>query len=60
MLGAGLISSVLGTELPGPGAIYLSQDLRFLDPGSIDDTITTTLIVTEKYQSENNVTLDCR
>src|SRR5579862_6989345 len=32
MLGAGLISSVLGTKLPGPGTIYLGQDLRFLHP----------------------------
>jgi acyl dehydratase len=32
MWGAGLISAVLGTELPGPGAIYLGQSLRFSRP----------------------------
>ncbi len=48
MLGAGLISSVLGTKLPGPGTIYLGQDMRFLHPVSIGDTITATLKVTEK------------
>ena len=42
MLGAGLISNVLGTKLPGPGTIYLGQDLRFLRPVCIGDTITAT------------------
>ena len=49
MLGAGLISNVLGTKLPGPGTIYLGQDLRFLRPVCIGDTITATLTVTEKH-----------
>ncbi len=60
MLGAGLISSVLGTKLPGPGTIYLSQDLRFLHPISIGDTITASLTVTEKHAEENDLLLDCR
>ncbi len=42
MWGAGLISAVLGTKLPGPGTIYLGQDLRFRRPVSIGDTITAT------------------
>ena len=45
MWGAGLISAVLGTKLPGPGTIYLGQDLRFRRPVSIGDTITATLTV---------------
>ncbi|MDR3534056.1 MAG: bifunctional enoyl-CoA hydratase/phosphate acetyltransferase [Rhodopila sp.] len=60
MLGAGLISSVLGTKLPGPGTIYLGQDLKFLRPVSIGDTITATLTVTEKNPAKHNLTLDCR
>jgi 3-hydroxybutyryl-CoA dehydratase len=40
MLGAGLISAVLGMKLPGPGTIYLGQDLSFRKPVLIGDTIT--------------------
>lgn len=40
MLSAGLISAVLGTRLPGPGTIYLSQSLRFRAPVRIGDTVT--------------------
>ena len=61
--GAGLISAVLGTKLPGPGTIYLGQDLQFLNPISIGDTITATLTVAEKRPAtgpaQGNVTLDC-
>ncbi len=46
MLTAGLISTVLGTRLPGPGGIYLSQTLRFRKPVRIGDTITATAEVT--------------
>src|SRR5712672_2483523 len=48
MLGAGLISTVLGTKLPGAGTIYLGQELRFRHPVDIGDTITATATVTEK------------
>ncbi len=40
MLVAGLISALLGSRLPGPGSIYLSQNLRFLAPVYFGDTIT--------------------
>ena len=39
MLTASLISAVLGTQLPGPGAIYVSQSLRFLRPVRLGDTV---------------------
>ena len=39
MLTASFISTVLGTRLPGPGCIYLSQNLRFLAPVRIGDTV---------------------
>ncbi len=59
MWGAGLISAVLGTKLPGPGTIYLGQNLRFRRPVSIGDTITATLTVQEKLPAKGDVTLDC-
>lgn len=40
MLSAGLISAVLGTKLPGPGTIYVSQNLQFKAPVRIGDTVT--------------------
>ena len=42
MLSAGLISAVLGTKLPGPGAVYLGQTLKFRAPVRIGDTVTAT------------------
>jgi phosphate butyryltransferase len=58
--GGGLISAVLGTELPGPGAIYLSQSLRFERPVGLGDTITATVTVTGKSTEHHIVTFDCR
>jgi phosphotransacetylase/acyl dehydratase len=59
MWGAGLISAVLGTRLPGPGTIYLGQELRFLHPVSIGDTMTAKVTVREKKAAKGDVTLDC-
>jgi phosphotransacetylase/acyl dehydratase len=59
MWGGALISAVLGTELPGPGTIYLDQTLHFHKPVGIGDTITVRVTVREK-QPENRVALDCR
>lgn len=59
MWGGGLISAVLGTELPGPGAIYLSQSLRFTRPVGLGDTITTSVTVAEK-RDHHNILFDCR
>ncbi len=59
MWGAGLISATLGTRLPGPGSIYLGQDLRFTHPVSIGDTITATVTVREKKPAKGDVVLDC-
>ncbi len=54
MLTAGLISAALGTKLPGPGGIYLSQTLRFLHPVRIGDTITVAVKVAA-YQPEKRI-----
>ncbi len=48
MWGGALISAVLGTQLPGPGTIYISQDLHFHAPIGIGDTITTRIVAREK------------
>lgn len=53
MLAAGLISTVLGTRLPGPGCIYVSQDLKFTAPVRFGDTITARAEV-EKVNVEKN------
>ncbi len=52
MLLAGLISAVLGTQLPGPNSIYLSQDLKFKAPVKIGDTVTVVVTVTEKREDK--------
>ncbi|MGN6099354.1 MAG: bifunctional enoyl-CoA hydratase/phosphate acetyltransferase [Bosea sp. (in: a-proteobacteria)] len=55
---AALVSAVLGTKLPGPGTIYLGQDLRFLKPVVPGDTVTATVTVRSKEASKRTVVLD--
>lgn len=57
MLSAGLISSVLGMQLPGPGTIYLSQTLKFLSPVYIGDTITAMAMIISLDQERNRAVL---
>ena len=57
MLVAGLISAVLGTMLPGPGAIYMSQQLRFLAPVRPGDQVTARAVVTEWDPDKGRITL---
>ena len=52
---AGLISAVIGTELPGPGAIYLSQSLTFVKPVKAGDTITARADVVEVIPERNRI-----
>lgn len=59
MWGASLISTVLGTRLPGPGTIYLGQSLKFLRPVTLGDQITAQVMVTEKNPEKHHITLDC-
>jgi 3-hydroxybutyryl-CoA dehydratase len=47
MLSAAFISTVFGTRLPGPGCIYISQNLRFKAPVRIGDTVTARVELTE-------------
>jgi acyl dehydratase len=54
---AGLISAVIGTQLPGPGAIYLSQSLKFIKPVKFGDTITARVEVLEVLRERNRIRL---
>lgn len=47
MLTAGFVSAVLGTRLPGPGCVYVSQSLRFVAPVRIGDTVTARVEIIE-------------
>src|SRR5436190_20975836 len=56
---ASLISAVLGTRLPGPGAIYISQTLNFRAPVKIGDTVTVTVTVAELMPEKSRARLSC-
>src|SRR5271165_1609717 len=60
MWGAALISTVLGTQLPGPGTVYVDQTLHFLRPVGLGDTITVTVKAAKKIEETHSVTFDCR
>jgi 3-hydroxybutyryl-CoA dehydratase len=57
MLGAGFISAVLGMQLPGPGVIYVKQDLKFKAPVKIGDTVTAEATVKEIDVAKNRVAM---
>jgi len=57
MFTGGLISAAIAMELPGPGSIYVKQDLSFRAPVFLGDTITVNLEVVEKLDKRKFVTL---
>lgn len=59
MWGGSLISTVLGTQLPGPGTIYLGQTLQFRRPVRLGDRLSITVTVTGKDADKQRLTLDC-
>src|SRR6056297_2772347 len=59
MWGGSLISSVLGTQLPGPGTIYLSQNLEFRNPIAAGEKVRTTVRVAEKHDEGHRLVVDC-
>ncbi|WP_036167051.1 bifunctional enoyl-CoA hydratase/phosphate acetyltransferase [Massilia sp. 9096] len=59
MWSGALVSTVLGTMLPGPGTIYLGQSLRFLRPVALGDTVTVKVTITELDPANHHVKLDC-
>ena len=56
---ASLISAVLGTRLPGPGAIYISQTLNFRAPVKIGDTVDVNVVVAELMPEKTRARLTC-
>lgn len=58
MLSAGFISAVIGTRLPGPGAIYMSQQMRFKAPVKIGDVVTAKCTITDINEARRRVTLE--
>ncbi|MBS0002522.1 MAG: bifunctional enoyl-CoA hydratase/phosphate acetyltransferase [Thioalkalivibrio sp.] len=59
MWGGALISTLLGTELPGPGTIYLGQTLRFKNPVVLGDILTVTVEATEKDDAKKRIRFHC-
>jgi 3-hydroxybutyryl-CoA dehydratase len=57
---ASLISAVLGTRLPGPGAIYISQTLNFRAPVKIGDTVEVSVLVAELIPEKSRARLSCK
>lgn len=57
MLIAGYISNVIGTQLPGPGTIYLSQNIKFKKPIYLNDTVSVEIVVKNIDYKKNTVTL---
>ena len=60
MLTASLISAVIGTKLPGPGCIYMSQTLKFMAPVRVGDTVYATATVKELIFEKKRVVLDTK
>jgi 3-hydroxybutyryl-CoA dehydratase len=57
---ASLISAVIGTRMPGPGAIYMSQTLKFLAPVRIGDTVEASVEIIELSDKGNRAKLFCQ
>jgi 3-hydroxybutyryl-CoA dehydratase len=60
MLTAGLISAVIGEQLPGHGTIYMSQNLKFLAPVRPGDLVHAEVKVVDMLIDKRRVKLDCR
>lgn len=59
MLSAAYISAVFGMQMPGPGAIYMSQTLGFKAPVKIGDTVVTTVKVVEVIPEKKRARFEC-
>ena len=59
MWGGALISTVLGTQFPGPGTLYVDQTLHFSRPLTLGDTLTVTLTCEKKFEHNHHIVFDC-
>jgi len=59
MWGGALISTVLGTQFPGPGTIYIDQTLHFSRPVRLGDTLTVKVTCQRKFDHNRHIVLDC-
>ncbi|QID16797.1 bifunctional enoyl-CoA hydratase/phosphate acetyltransferase [Nitrogeniibacter mangrovi] len=59
MWGSTLFSSIMGTEFPGPGTVYVAQSLKFWRPVSIGDTLTVTVTCREKFEHNSHIIFEC-
>jgi 3-hydroxybutyryl-CoA dehydratase len=59
MLSAGYLSALLGSKLPGPGTIYLRQNLNFRHPVRIGDTVEAEITITDIVAEKARVSLKC-
>jgi phosphate acetyltransferase len=59
MWGGALISTVLGTQFPGPGTIYIDQSLHFSHPVRVGDTLTVKVTCRRKFDHNHHMILDC-
>ena len=59
MWSASLISTVLGTQFPGPGTVLVDQSLRFMQPVRLGDTLTITVTAKQKFEHNHHVVFDC-
>ena len=57
MLSGGFISAVIGMQLPGPGTVYVRQEINFLAPVRMGDTVTARVEVVEKIVEKNRLRL---
>lgn len=60
MWGGILVSNVLGTEFPGPGAVYVSQTFSFERPVRVGDTLTVTVTCRQKFAHNHHIVFDCK
>ena len=59
MLTASYISAVFAMQLPGPGAVYVSQSLNFRGPVRVGDTVTTKVTIADLYPAKRRALFDC-
>ena len=58
MLVGSLFSTIFGTQLPGEGAVYLKQELKFIKPVYIGDTVTARVTLMERIEEKNRVVFE--